>query len=105
MTIGALSGIAAAVPAMPSQPAAASTGASAAGGSSSFANAITDAIGNLDSSQQKADGFAQQIASGDLRDVHDYMIAATEASVATELTLAIRNKVVEAFNQIMQMPV
>ena len=105
MTIGALSGIAAAVPTMPSQAAAAVTGASPTNGSGSFANAITDALGKLDSSQQKADGFAQQIASGDLRDVHDYMIAATEASVATELTLAIRNKVVDAFNQIMQMSV
>jgi flagellar hook-basal body complex protein FliE len=33
------------------------------------------------------------------------MIAATEASLATELTVAVRNKAVEAFNSIMSMPV
>ena len=33
------------------------------------------------------------------------MIAATEASLATELTVAVRNKAVEAFNSIMHMPV
>ena len=31
-------------------------------------------------------------------------IAATEASLATELTVAVRNKAVEAFNQIMNLP-
>ena len=39
------------------------------------------------------------------RDIPMQRIASTEASVATELTLAVRNKVVEAFNQIMQMPI
>ncbi|MDQ1499053.1 MAG: flagellar hook-basal body complex protein FliE, partial [Actinomycetota bacterium] len=44
-------------------------------------------------------------ATGDLTNVHDYMIAATEASLATQLTVAVRNKAVEAFNQIMNMGV
>ena len=109
MAIGALSSIAAAgiaTPALPT-PVASATSAitSPSSGSGSFANSIGDALSQLEATQQKADGLAQQVASGDLRDVHDYMIAATEASVSTEFTLAIRNKVVDAFNQIMQMPV
>jgi flagellar hook-basal body complex protein FliE len=46
-----------------------------------------------------------QAATGDLQDVHDYTIAATKAQLATELTVAIRNKAVESFNDIMRMPV
>jgi flagellar hook-basal body complex protein FliE len=37
--------------------------------------------------------------------VHDYMIASTEASLATEMVVTIKNKAVEAFNEIMRMPV
>ena len=36
-------------------------------------------------------------------DVHDYMIAANEASIATQLTVAVRNKALDAFTEIMRM--
>jgi flagellar hook-basal body complex protein FliE len=81
-------------------------GAAAAGaGPQSFGQTLTKALDGLSGMQTKADGLAVQAATGDLTNVHDYMIAATEASLATELTVAVRNKAVEAFNQIMNMPV
>ena len=81
-------------------------GAAAAGaGTQSFGQTLTKALDGLSGMQTKADGLAVQAATGDLTNVHDYMIAATEASLATELTVAVRNKAVEAFNQIMNMPV
>jgi flagellar hook-basal body complex protein FliE len=105
MAIGSISSIAAALPALTTPAAPAVTSAPMPGGEGSFANSVGGALEKLEAAQQKADGLAQQVATGQLRDVHDFMIASTEASVATELTLAVRNKVVEAFNQIMQMPV
>ena len=106
MSIGSLTSIAAAVPSLPTPAAASATApSSSAGGSGSFADSISGALADVEATQQKADGLAQQVATGQLRDVHDFMIASTEASMATELTLAVRNKVVDAFNQIMQMPV
>ena len=104
MSIASLTSIAAALPALPT-PAAATTPLASANGPASFADSISGALADVEASQQKADGLAQQVATGQLRDVHDFMIASTEASMATELTLAVRNKVVDAFNQIMQMPV
>ena len=79
--------------------------AEAAAGTQSFGQTLTKALDGLSGMQTKADGLAVQAATGDLTNVHDYMIAATEASLATELTVAVRNKAVEAFNQIMNMPV
>ena len=73
--------------------------------SEDFGNLLTQGIERLDDVRSKADDLAVQAATGDLRDVHDYMIASTEASVATELTVAVRNKAVEAFTEIMRMQV
>lgn len=78
---------------------------SAAAGTQSFGRSLTQALEGLQATQTKADGLAVKAAGGDLTNVHDYMIAATEASLATELTVAVRNKAVEAFNQIMNMAV
>jgi flagellar hook-basal body complex protein FliE len=83
----------------------AAAGAAASAGTQSFGQTLTKALDGLSGMQTKADGLAIQAATGDLTNVHDYMIAATEASLATELTVAVRNKAVESFNQIMNMPV
>ena len=48
---------------------------------------------------------AVQAGTGDLQNLHDYTLAATEASTATQLTTAVRNKALEAFNEIMRMPI
>jgi flagellar hook-basal body complex protein FliE len=72
--------------------------------SASFGSLLAQGMEHLQGLQSNADTLAVQAATGDLQDIHDYTIAATEASVATELTVAIRNKAVEAFNEIMRMP-
>ena len=70
-----------------------------------FGDMIAKAIDNVQSTQANADSLATKAATGDLTDVHDYMIAATQAQVTTELTVAVRNKAVEAFNDIMRMQI
>ena len=70
-------------------------------GSNSFANALD----GLQSSQSNAADLAVKAATGDLNDVHNYTIAATEASLATEFTVAFRNRAVETFNDIMRMQI
>jgi flagellar hook-basal body complex protein FliE len=70
-----------------------------------FAAILASSFDRLQSTQKTADSLATQAATGDLKDVHDYMIASTEASLATEMVVTIKNKAVEAFNEIMRMPV
>lgn len=70
-----------------------------------FGDLLAQGVENLQGLHARADSLATQAATGDLTDVHDYMIASTQASLATELTVAVRNKAVEAFNEIMRMHV
>ncbi|MFL6025052.1 MAG: flagellar hook-basal body complex protein FliE [Marmoricola sp.] len=83
------------------------TGTSAAKSTSGhdFGNLVLDGIDKLEAVQDKSDQLAVKAATGDLNSIHDYTIAATEASVTTQLTVAVRNKAVEAFNEIMRMQV
>lgn len=81
---------------------AATTGATDGG---AFSSILASSFDRLQATQATADGLAAQAATGDLKDVHDYMIARNEASLAVEMVVSIKNKAVEAFNEIMRMPV
>ncbi|MEO7262391.1 MAG: flagellar hook-basal body complex protein FliE [Jatrophihabitantaceae bacterium] len=78
-------------------------GGSASSTSGNFAAMLEKGINAVQSAQSKADGLAVQAATGDLTDIHDYTIAATQASLVTQLATTIRTKGVDAFNQIMGM--
>lgn len=69
----------------------------------SFAAQLADSLQNLQALQTRKDDLAVKAATGNLNDVHDYTIAATEASLATQLTVAVRDKAVAAFQEIMRM--
>ncbi len=85
----------------PTGPAAAAAGA----GGIDFKQALTGSIDGLERMHDTTDRLAVQAATGDLGAIHQYTLAATEMSVATQLTVAVRNKAVEAFNEIMRMQV
>ena len=70
-----------------------------------FGDLVLDGIDRLERVQDTSDQLAVKAATGDLNAIHDYTIAATEANVTTQLTVAVRNKAVEAFNEIMRMQV
>jgi flagellar hook-basal body complex protein FliE len=83
----------------------AAKGATAAEGASSFGDLVAQGVQSLEATQQTADQLALKAATGDLTDMHDYLIAATKASLATDLTVAVRNKAVDSFNEIMRMQI
>ena len=80
------------------------TGTTSSSGSD-FASALASSLDNLQATQSNADQLATQAATGNLQDVHDYMIASNEASLATQTVVTIKNQAVSAFNEIMRMPV
>ena len=73
------------------------------GPNADFGSLLSKGLESVQASQSKADNLAVQVADGTLQDPAQYTMAATEASLGMELTLAIRNKAVEAFQEIMRM--
>lgn len=111
MTLPAIGAISGALPTLSSVGSAgsgldlgAAAGASGAAGSGAdFGAMLSKGINAVDAAQNKSDSLAIKAATGDLTDIHDYTIAATQASLVTELATTIRTKGVDAFNQIMGM--
>ena len=68
-----------------------------------FGAALTDAVGAMQSQQAEADTLAVKAVTGDLTDIHRATLAATRAQVTLEVVAAVRNKGVDAFNEIMRM--
>ena len=104
MSVGAVGGL----PALP-QLAQVSGATQAAAGpenaAQAFGTMVEGGLENLQEVQGQADQLAQQAATGDLTDLHDYMIASTQAQLQTEMTVAVRNRAVESFNEIMRMQI
>ncbi|TFD65279.1 flagellar hook-basal body complex protein FliE [Cryobacterium ruanii] len=70
---------------------------------SGFGTALSGAVDNLQQLQGTSNSLAIQAVTGDLNDIHTATIAATRAQVTMELVAAVRNKGVDAFNEIMRM--
>jgi len=74
-------------------------------GDGGFAAVLTGQIDNLNAVQGTADSLALAASTGDLQDAHDYMIASTEARLATDTVVTLKNSAVQAFTEIMRMPI
>ena len=72
-------------------------------GGPSFASKLQEAVQSVDRAQTFRDEIVDGAVTGQVGEVHDVMIAAEEAQLAFELMLEVRNKLLESYNQIMQM--
>ena len=85
-------------PTLPSSPA--SSGATAA-----RPGAFAEGLEQVQKLQSSAESAATGVATGSLTDVHQFTTAAAKASLGVELTVALRNRAVEAYQEIMRMQV
>jgi flagellar hook-basal body complex protein FliE len=79
--------------------------ASAGGASASapFADLFADAAGQVDQLESQAQSAVTGLMTGNGVDVHQAMIATQKADMAFELTLAVRNKAVQAYQSVLGM--
>lgn len=71
----------------------------------SFGETMKKAVSDVNDLQQNADQLANKLATGDTVEVHQAMLAMQKASTALQFTVQVRNKVIEAYQEIMRMPV
>jgi flagellar hook-basal body complex protein FliE len=74
-----------------------------ASGSAPFADLLTDAVGQVNQLESQAHAAVDGLMTGSGVDVHQAMIATEKADMAFELALAVRNKAVQAYQQVIGM--
>lgn len=82
----------------PSAPASETSGAS-------FAETLKTAVDQVNQLQKSSDKAMQDLATGRTDNVADVMIAAEKADVALRVMVQVRNKIVDAYTEIMRMQV
>lgn len=70
-----------------------------------FGKALMDALEGLSQLQHEADDKAVQLAAGEPIDLHEVMLSRETASLHFQLALQVRNKLVEAYQDVMRMQV
>lgn len=71
----------------------------------SFANVIQGYLKNVDNSVKEASDLSVKLAAGQIDNIHDVTIASQKAKLALELTVTIRDKAVEAYQETMRMQI
>lgn len=71
----------------------------------SFAEQLQKAVEQVDRLQTVREEAVESMVTGRTTEVHDVMIAAKESQLAFELLLEVRNKLLEAYQEIIRMQV
>lgn len=69
-----------------------------------FSQKLQEAVAKVDELQTQADAESQKLASG-AGNLHETMLALEKADIAMKVALKVRNKILDAYNEVMRMPV
>ncbi len=79
--------------------------ATTAGTGKSFADTLKDAVSGVNEMQKESDKAMQNLATGKTDNVADVMIAAEKADIALKVMVQVRNKIIDAYQEVMKMQV
>ncbi|KMQ51158.1 Flagellar hook-basal body complex protein FliE [Chitinispirillum alkaliphilum] len=68
----------------------------------SFKDTLNGFLKDVNELQQKADVSIKKMSAGEITDVHQVMSTVEEANVAFNMMMEIRNKVMDAYQEIMR---
>lgn len=70
-----------------------------------FAGKVGNALQSVSNTEKAADLMAQDVAAGGDTPVHELMIATTKATLSVDMLVQMRNRAVEAYQEVMRMQV
>ena len=65
---------------------------------------LSSALGEVQSKQDQADEAIKKLATGEVQDVHQVMVAFEQARLSMQMLTEVRNKLVEAYQEVSRMP-
>jgi flagellar hook-basal body complex protein FliE len=71
----------------------------------SFKETLKSFLTDVNAMQHKADESIEKMAAGEITDVHQVMSSVQEANVAFNMMMEIRNKVLDAYQEVLRMRV
>lgn len=71
-------------------------------GAPSFADSLAESLDKVNNLQKEADKAIEDFSTGKTRNIHETMIAVNKADLAFRLTMQVRNKIVEAYQEVMR---
>lgn len=69
----------------------------------SFQETLKSLIQDVDTLQKDADETTRKLLSGELENIHQVMLAMEEANTSFQLMMEMRNKILEAYREVMRM--
>ena len=74
-------------------------------GDRSFSQMLQGFVDDVDGMQKAADGTVQDFAAGEVDNVHQVMSALGKAEISFKFMMEVRNRLIEAYQEIIRMPV
>ncbi len=72
---------------------------------SGFGDMLMEAVRNVSRLEKESDSITDDFIAGRTDNIHSVLIAAEKASISLDMVIEVRNKVLEAYNEIMRMQV
>jgi len=85
--------------------AAPATGTAAPRSGGDFGSVLKEAVSEIEKVQGQADSSVQKFAAGEDVDLHNVMLDIQKAELSFRLMLEVRNKLIEAYREVMRMQV
>jgi len=70
-----------------------------------FSDVLNNALSQVNDSQIQAETASNDFAAGKTDDINAVMVTATKADLSLQLALQVRNKLLDAYNEIMRMQI